>query len=260
MPFALKSAPSHSPRAAVPSKRLALLDALRGLLLCNMLLYHLCWDAVYLFDTDLPWYRGRGAYLWQQSICWGFLLLSGFCQPLGRRPLRRGVLTLLAAALIHAVTAPFGNHRISFGILTLLGSCTLLSLPLDKFLRRTRPAAGMLFCALLFFLTRNAASGALGFESWNLAPLPAALYQNGCTAYLGFPPPGFYSSDYFPLLPWSFLFFCGAFAGRSQTAHRFLENRSAAGPRALRFLGRHSLAVYLLHQPLLYALLRCALP
>lgn len=242
-----------------PDGRLALLDTLRGLLLCSMILYHFYWDAVYLFGVDLPWRRHCGLYLWQQSICWGFLLLSGFCQPLGRRPLRRGALLLLAGALVQAVTAPLADNRVCFGILTLLGSCTLLSVPLHRCLRGMRPAAGMLLCALLFALTRNVSRGALGFETWEFARLPAALYQNDFTAYLGLPPPNFFSSDYFPLLPWAFLFFCGAFAGRSQTARRFLQRYPVAGHDPMRFLGRHSLAVYLLHQPLLYALLLCAL-
>ena len=51
-----------------------------------MIAYHACWDLVYLFHADWDWYRGTGAYIWQQSICWTFILLSGFCFSLGRRP------------------------------------------------------------------------------------------------------------------------------------------------------------------------------
>ena len=71
-----------------PRRRIASLDALRGLTLVSMIAYHACWDLVYLFHADWDWYRGTGAYIWQQSICWTFILLSGFCFSLGRRPLR----------------------------------------------------------------------------------------------------------------------------------------------------------------------------
>ena len=60
------------------SERLALLDSLRGLTLISMILYHACWDAVYLLGANWPWYGSRAAYIWQQSICWTFIMLSGF--------------------------------------------------------------------------------------------------------------------------------------------------------------------------------------
>ena len=70
--------------------RVAALDALRGLTILSMAAYHACWDLVYIFRMDWGWYRSGAAYLWQQSICWTFILLSGFCWSMGRRPLRRG--------------------------------------------------------------------------------------------------------------------------------------------------------------------------
>lgn len=242
--------------AAVGAMRCEVLDSLRGLALCNMIAYHACWDAVHLFNVDLPWFRSPGAYIWQQSICWSFIFLSGFCWPLSRRPLRRGVSTLLAGALVSAVTAiALPKHRVLFGVLTLLGSCALFLLPLEKMLRRLPPLAGFCLASLLFCLTRNVSRGAFGFEAWDLAKLPAYLYQNCYTAYFGFPPPGFSSSDYFPLLPWFFLFLSGYFAARGAAPRRLLWRAPAPGPKILQKLGQRSLLVYLLHQPLLYTIL-----
>ena len=73
-----------------PAGRYALLDELRGLDLVSMMLYHACWDMMFLFGIWMDWYAGMPGRLWQQSICWVFILLSGFCLPLGHRPLRRG--------------------------------------------------------------------------------------------------------------------------------------------------------------------------
>ena len=50
------------------SERLALLDSLRGLTLVSMILYHACWDAVYMLGADWVWYGSRAAYIWQKSI------------------------------------------------------------------------------------------------------------------------------------------------------------------------------------------------
>ena len=61
------------------SGRYALLDELRGLDLVSMMLYHGCWDLVNLFGIQADWYYSLPGHLWQQSICWVFILLSGFC-------------------------------------------------------------------------------------------------------------------------------------------------------------------------------------
>ena len=58
--------------------RYRLLDELRGLDLISMMLYHGMWDVVFLFGVAQKWYTGRPGFVWQQSICWVFILLSGF--------------------------------------------------------------------------------------------------------------------------------------------------------------------------------------
>ena len=110
------------------SSRYALLDELRGLDLISMMLYHGMWDAVYLFGVVVPWYSAGQGRLWQQSICWVFILLSGFCLPLGHHPLKRGAAVFGAGALVTAVTLLFMPENVVwFGVLTLLGSAMLLT-------------------------------------------------------------------------------------------------------------------------------------
>ena len=117
------------------SERLALLDSLRGLTLVSMILYHACWDAVYMLGADWAWYGSRAAYIWQQSICWTFILLSGFCIPFSSKLLKRGLTVFGAGALVMAVTCLFlPEDRVIFGVLTLIGSCMLLMIPLRKVL------------------------------------------------------------------------------------------------------------------------------
>ena len=65
------------PRPA-PGPRLWQLDALRGLALLNMLAYHALYDWVYVFGRPGGWYdiTAPGCHVWQQYICWSFLLIA----------------------------------------------------------------------------------------------------------------------------------------------------------------------------------------
>ena len=230
-----------------PAGRYALLDELRGLDLVSMMLYHACWDMMFLFGIWMDWYAGMPGRLWQQSICWVFILLSGFCLPMGHHPYKRG-------ALVTAVTVFFmPEDVVLFGVLTLLGSAMGITALLEKALRKIPPAVGAVVSVALFGLTYHAQLGYLGFGDGRVL-LPRFLYQNLFTAYLGFYPEGFFSTDYFPLVPWLFLFWVGFFLYQLIGRERMEPLRRSICP-ALGWLGRHSLVVYLLHQPVLYGVL-----
>ena len=236
--------------------RLHLLDALRGFTLINMIAFHGLWNLVYLFGVKADWYVGTAGYLWQQAICWTFILLSGFCWSFSRNPAKRGLTVFAGGAIVTAATClVMPESRIVFGVLTCLGSCMLLMVPAEKALRNVPSVAGLAVSFGLFLLLRNISSGSLGFEGQVICLLPDALYRNLLTAYLGFPPRSFFSTDYFPLFPWFFLFVTGYFLFRT-LAERGLNERLFAGHPIplLNWLGRHSLIVYLLHQPVLYGL------
>jgi uncharacterized membrane protein len=238
--------------------RYTLLDGLRGLTLISMILYHAAWDLVYLFGVDWAWYRGSGAFVWQQTICWTFIFLSGFCLPLGRRTVRRGLEVFAGGILVSAVTlVAMPQAPIRFGVLTLIGSCMLLIGAARRLLERLPAPAGLVLSLGLFILCRNVPSGSLGFRSWVLLPLPEDWYRSsGLGAFLGFPAPDFFSTDYFPLIPWLFLFLAGFYAFHLFRKHQLLPRLSVPHiPKFLLFLGRNSLWVYLLHQPLLYGIL-----
>ena len=102
-------------------QRLHALDAIRGITLLSMIAYHAMWDLVYMFGVRADWYRSDAAHLWQQSICWTFILLSGFCHALGRKPWKRGLIVFGASVIVSAVTLIFmPNQRILFGVLNLM--------------------------------------------------------------------------------------------------------------------------------------------
>lgn len=237
-------------------KRLHFLDALRGVTLISMIAYHGMWNLVYLFGVQVPWYRGTPGYLWQQSICWTFILLSGFCWSFSRNHVKRGLLVFGGGAVVTAVTClAMPENRILFGVLTCIGSCMLLLIPVEKGAKKVPARAGLVLSFGLFFLLRNCAEGTLGFEGLVLCSLPQTVYRNYLTAYLGFPQGGFFSTDYFPLIPWFFLFVAGYFLQRLLDEKGLNEKLFAKGEiPVLNWIGRHSLIVYLLHQPVLYGL------
>ena len=237
-----------------PASRYALLDELRGLDLISMMLYHACWDLMFLFGIWMDWYIGWPGRLWQQSICWVFILLSGFCVPLGHHTLKRGAQVFAAGALVTAVTLLFmPEDRVVFGVLTFLGSAMLLTGLLEPLLKKIPPAAGLAVSAVLFALTYHLDERWLGFGGLRLA-LPDAWYANYFTAFFGFLPFDFYSTDYFALLPWLFLFWAGYFLHFCMGRARMEPlRRSVCAP--LGWLGRHSLGIYLLHQPVIYGVL-----
>lgn len=237
-------------------KRYEKLDGIRGFALINMIAFHTIWDLVYIYQVDWTWYQSRGAYIWQQGICWTFIFLSGFCWSLGRHALRRGLTVFLGGAVITLATlVAMPQNRVVFGVLTLTGSCMLLMCLFDRWLQKFPASAGLAVSAALFLLTRNVNEGFLGFEKWRLCRLPRGLYQNIATAFFGFPQEGFYSTDYFSLIPWMFLFTAGYFLFHLAGGKRgmaFLENSLL---RPAEWLGKHSFGIYMVHQPVIYAIL-----
>lgn len=236
------------------SHRCALLDTLRGITVIQMVLFHAMWDLVYIFGFTAEWYLGTGAFIWQQAICCTFITLSGFCAAMGRHTLRRGGIVFALGAGITLVTALLmPEELILFGVLTLIGSCMLLVGAAKPLLRKVPAWLGLGVSFALFALTRDADNGWLGIFFKPLHRLPAWLYHDYFTAYLGFPPHGFYSTDYFPLLPWVFLFLTGFFlhgvCGSSILSVKW------RGIPPLNAIGRHALGVYVLHQPVVYGVL-----
>lgn len=229
-----------------------LLDTVRGLCILSMAAYHGMYDLVDIFGLPSAWYTGLPGYIWQQSICWTFILLSGMCWQLSRHHVKRGLLLVGCGAAISLITwLVVPSQRILYGVLNLLGLSALLLIPLDKLFRKVPAWAGLGGALLLFALTKNVSRGSLGFEGLVLCPLPEWLYATDLFAVVGFPSPGFWSTDYFPLLPWFFLFCAGYFLWGLLSQSERAKELLAPGVRPLSFLGRHSLVIYLAHQPVL---------
>lgn len=253
------TAPSTVSDTAAPARpqRIVLLDNLRGLALVYMVFFHFIYDMAYLVPTE--W--GRSALAANSGIVIfdtaSFILLAGVSSAFSRSNLKRGGRLLAIGILFTLVTAfVFPGEAIYFGILQLLGSCMVLYGAFEETLRKLPPALILPLCAMLFALTFHITRGYIGLEGLFEWPLPSELLQNNCLYPYGLIKSGYSSVDYEPLLPWFFLYFGGTYLGGWLSQYRSrLPGWCYADPLPpLSFIGRHSLAVYLLHQPVILAI------
>ena len=220
-------------------RRFDILDAWRTLAIVLMTAYHFLYDlyifrvisAAQLFSTPLN--------VLERFICCSFILLAGASARFSRNNLRHG-LTVLAAGVVVEIGAAIGGQTIRWGVLMLLGTSMVLWHFLGKYLQKLPPAVLGWGGFALFFAARAWTDAAQVSASW--------LYP------LGFTAPGFHSADYFPLLPWFFLFLMGTVLGGWCLDHRDSPLLTRPLPRALTWPGRHSLIIYILHQPALYGI------
>lgn len=228
---------------ATAHKRFAILDTYRGLVIINMIAFHLLYDIFMVFGRNRSWYYQPASHIWQQFICWSFILLSGWVWPYGAsKALKRGLTLNLWGLIITAVTyVVMPNEIVIFGILNFMGCAVLLMIPLEKLLKKVPALPGFAGAFFLFFLFRNCNDWNVGVENILFIPL-------------GFPTKDFFSSDYFPILPWFFLYIAGYYLGRFlETKEGFLRVSGAKIP-VLDIIGRKSVWIYLLHQPICYGI------
>lgn len=246
------------------SRRYPLPDLLRGFSVISMVLYHAMYDAATLLHWSVPWYWGLPGQLWQKSISCVFVLVSGFCHGFSRRPLHHAVIVLLCGELVTLVTTlVLPNERIQYGVLTCLGVCGILCTTLRRVSQHLpfsiSPAFGLAVSLGMFILTYRVSYGSIGIGSIVLWSLPNSWYSTQFGALWGFPPPGFTSGDYFPILPWFFLYLTGHFLRRQLLQNPgaeplLLTPQKQTLSKPVLWVGRHSLLIYLLHQPVLMAL------
>lgn len=232
--------------------RVLFFDEMRGVMILNMVLYHLLYDLVVLFDVKIGWYFTPATDLWQISICGTFIIISGACCCHSRSNLKRGLRLLLLACAFSLVTwIAMPSMLILFGLLHFLAVSVLLFPLMKKVINKVQPVAGIVGCLILFLITYNVSDGWLGFSQKLSFALPEWLYLTNWLFPLGFYAPNFFSSDYFPLIPYLFLFLAGAFLGNINMPDWMYKSHS----KVLAILGKRSLWIYLLHQPILYGIL-----
>ena len=231
--------------------RYDLIDTIRGIAIISMVIFHFCYDVFMVYGRDPSWYSQPAVHIWQQSICWTFILVSGFVWSWGRSGnLKRGIMLNVWGLVISGVTVlAMPAEAVWFGILNCIGCAVLLMIPMEPVLRRIPAAIGLVAAFALFVMFKDVQLGYLGVPGVFRLDLPDWLYDCRVLTPFGFPFPGFRSSDYFPILPWLFLYIGGYFLNRIVMAVRPLQSVARHGLAPLSTVGRYSIWIYLIHQP-----------
>ena len=236
-------------------RRIYLLDEIRGLAIILMVFYHAFYLLGNFFGLELMLAAQKFFEPLQPPFACLFILISGISCNLSHSNFARGIRLFAIAlgfTLVTAVILPkFGidGAQIIFGILHLLSVSMLLFAFLKKPLAKIPAAVGSAVCMVLFFALYTVPSGSVfGFA------LPQALYRNSFTAMLGFTPVGFYSADYFPLIPFWFIFLAGTFVGRFILGGDLPEGFYRLRCRPLAAVGRKTLIIYIAHWPIIFLL------
>lgn len=240
-------------KGKMEKERYYVIDFIRAFVILNMIIYHALWDIVYLFDRDIEWYVSDMGEIWQRFICITFIVLSGFCWSMSRNHVKRGIYTLVMGAVISVITMIFvPEGTIKYGILTMIGSAVLIMIPLEKVLKYANDWGGFILSILLYVFTKDINRGYLLFYS---VKVPEYLYRGEFMTYLGFEEEGFYSADYFSLIPWIFVFISGYFLYRIMKRKNLIMTLKGVPNHIIEGISRGSLVIYMLHQPVVYGLI-----
>lgn len=222
------------------------LDKWRGFTIISMVLFHLMYNINYYWQ--IAWYDGTLLNkIWQLSIACSFFIISGITSSFldADKNIKRGIKTSLigfAITLITYLAAP--DQFILWGVLNGLGASMIITGILQYF-TDISPKWAFVFL-LLFITTYKIPRGILYTNSFF-----KGLYDLNFF-YLGFPSADFHSSDYFPIIPWTFIYLFGYTLGKD------LKNKNFYGKfgkdNLLAKIGSYAMPIYLGHQIILYPL------
>lgn len=234
--------------APAPAARLPAIDAWRGIAIVAMIAYHFAFDlrlyglARYDFERSAFWLSARAL------IVSTFLLLVGVSLVLawrarvapGRRLRRLAAIGACAIGVSLASHAMFPERWIGFGILHAIAVTSLAAWPVVA-----RPRLALAIGAVVI-----AAGLSLSHPAFDTRALD----------WIGFATRKPATEDYVPLFPWAGAVFAGIALGHALIARaQRLPSAGGRAARALRWLGRHGLAVYMVHQPLMIGALALVL-
>jgi uncharacterized membrane protein len=233
--------------SALRMPRIAVLDAARGIALLAMAIYHFVWDLELFGFLDPGTATIGGFKVFARSIATSFLFLAGLSLVLAVaggirwQPFLRRLAMVGGAAAVISIATFFATpgEWIYFGILHHIAALSVL---------------GLLFVRVPWLVTLGCALFAF------MLPKTGLVLEAPLLAFLGLDPTPIPSNDFVPLFPWLAAGLSGVALGRLAMDRGWPHRLGAipAGTRSARFLGflgRHSLVFYLVHQPVLIALI-----
>jgi uncharacterized membrane protein len=229
-------------------RRIGAIDVLRGIALIAMAIYHFSWDLEYFGYLEAGTVASGGWKLFARLIAGSFLFLAGFSLVLGNYPeirisgflIRLGKIVAAALVITVATWFAFPSSFIFFGILHAIAAASVI---------------GLLFLRVPVLLTLAVAAAVFAAPFY----LRSTIFDVPALWWVGLSETLPRSNDYVPLLPWLAPFLAGLALARlclsTGLTDRMASIDTGGKPaRILSFGGRHSLSIYLIHQPLLFSL------
>lgn len=238
------------------NKRICMLDELRGVAIIAMVIYHTLVSMVFIYNLEFSYEIFFKAQRLQPLIPITFITLCGISCSLSKNNLKRGVRIFAIALIATLVTFLFMPQMvIVFGILHFLGIALIIYSLLKSYTDKIKNNIGVVVSLLLYIITYSIPYGYIGFKSLIYFDLPSQLYSVYPLFIIGLPTPDFYSGDYFPIVPHLFLFFTGIFIGKilKEKGAPKLMYKKLCPP--LDFIGKYSLVIYVVHQPVIIGVL-----
>ncbi len=221
-------------------KRIDVLDVWRSLAILLMAAYHFLYD-LYMFGVisygqlDHPL-----AFSLRIGAVGSFMLISGMVVRFSKNSIRRGAIVFCCGMLVSLVMH-FMGMAVQFGVLHNLGTMMIAYGLISKKIKVPKGIWFPILCAAVFALTYYIGE-TVRVETNLLVPL-------------GLRYAGFTSADYYPLLPWGMIFAAGVwFGGKLEQWRDRIPLLQRKIRPILTFMGRHSLIIYLAHQPMLYGI------
>jgi len=244
----------------IQSNRIAVLDEIRGFCVLCMIFYH---AFIFMYEQyDIQF--GYDAYTFflpvQPYVSCMFIFICGVCCRLSHSNLKRGLkLAVFALALnfISIILLPnmgFTGTEIWWGVLDFFMVCILLFAVLEKPVISKIPAwLGLLICVGLFWIFRYwETEGKIALTDTIFWQLPKEAYEIKWLFPLGIQYEGFYSADYFPLIPYSFVFGMGTSVGVWVKNGKLPSFMYPVHSRTLVWLGQKCFIIYLIELPILF--------
>ena len=236
--------------------RVGFLDELRGFAIICMVIYHLMYNLKFIFGVDVPIFFDSWFYIVQTIYAGMFIFISGIVCNYSHNNLKRGAQCFFIAMVFTFVTAfVMPGSPDMFGVLHCLGICMMIYGLSEKALVKLPSFLGIIICVFLFMLTYDFHRGYSGIAGLLRFKMPSELYSTSVLFPLGFPRSGFSSLDYFPLLPWLFLFIAGSFFGVYVKKGLMPAFFYKTHIKFFAAAGRYSLWIYVLHQVIIYPVL-----
>ncbi len=241
-----------NPSPSLP--RITLIDSLRGIALIAMASYHFTWDLSFFGYLEPGTATQGGWKLYARAIASSFLFLAGVSLVLAHSSTIRwrsfwkrfAVVAGAAAAISLATFIATPKEWIFFGILHNIAISSLVGLAFVR-LRALASASAAGLIVFVMVMDSHVFAGIVR----------SALFEPKALAWIGLSPSAPRSNDFVPLFPWLAATLAGVAAGRFALDHGWLERLAQVQTRKnfLSWAGRHSLLIYLTHQPVLIAII-----